>query len=519
MKNTHVWFLLLLLFTKVLVAQPQKPIKFKKTTSGLEYAIIKKGQGKKAKIGNRIFLNYFSRIKLDSIFDSNNNKYPYSFILGQGDVLKGWDEGIALLSEGDSAVFRIPPQLAFGEKKIAKIPSNTTFLLEVKILKVEEAFYDGKQKDTVQLALGLKKILIKSSTGKPARSFMGVTLNYTGYYINDKKQKRIFESSYVTGLPASFQLGTERFLKGLDIGIAGMKIGEKSIFILSPEMSYGTKPAGEVPLGAIVYFDIELLAVNNPFFDASGKDTIKTKSGLAIIVIDPGAGPLINKGNYITMHYTGFLKNGEGNKIIFDNTIERKQPVVFRPNSPNLLKGWTEASLLLRKGAKAILIIPPQLAYGDIELSRVPKNSTVFFDIEITNVSEPFFNVTNKDTVTLSSGLKYIVAAYGDGVLPNPIKAFTGKVVVVNYVGFILDSLRKPIVFDTSIERGNPLEFKLGAGKVIKGMEEGVLGMHMGEKRRLIIPGNLGYAEKGIPPLIPSDATLYFDIELVKVLK
>ena len=110
------------------------------------------------------------------------------------------------------------------------------------------------------------------------------------------------------------------------------------------------------------------------------------------------------------------------------------------------------------------------------------------------------------ETVTTPSGLKYIDEVVGTGVQPK-----TTSQVTVHYTGW-LESGKK---FDSSRDRGQPATFPLGG--VIKGWTEGVSGMRAGGKRRLIIPGNLAYGPAGRPPLIPANATLVFDIELISV--
>jgi FKBP-type peptidyl-prolyl cis-trans isomerase len=109
------------------------------------------------------------------------------------------------------------------------------------------------------------------------------------------------------------------------------------------------------------------------------------------------------------------------------------------------------------------------------------------------------------DTVTTASGLKYIVIKKGNGVKPK-----AGQEIQVNYTGKFLDGK----VFDSSIPRGQPFSFKVGAGQVIKGWDEGLLLMSKGEKRILIIPPQLGYGEAGTGP-IPPNSTLIFEVELV----
>ncbi|KAJ4888080.1 Peptidyl-prolyl cis-trans isomerase FKBP15-2 [Raphanus sativus] len=93
------------------------------------------------------------------------------------------------------------------------------------------------------------------------------------------------------------------------------------------------------------------------------------------------------------------------------------------------------------------------------------------------------------------------------------IKAHKGDRIKVHYRGKLTDGT----VFDSSFERGDPFEFELGSGQVIKGWDQGLLGACVGEKRKLKIPAKLGYGEQGSPPTIPGGATLIFDTELVAV--
>ena len=106
------------------------------------------------------------------------------------------------------------------------------------------------------------------------------------------------------------------------------------------------------------------------------------------------------------------------------------------------------------------------------------------------------------------SGLKYIVIEPGEGDKPEK-----GKKVKVHYTGKLEDGR----VFDSSIKRGVPIEFTLGVGQVIKGWDEGIADMKVGEKRQLIIPPDLGYGPNGHPPVIPPNSTLIFDVELVEI--
>ena len=111
-------------------------------------------------------------------------------------------------------------------------------------------------------------------------------------------------------------------------------------------------------------------------------------------------------------------------------------------------------------------------------------------------------------TTTTASGLQYEDIKQGQGDA-----ATAGKTVSVHYTGWLTDGKK----FDSSKDRGQPFEFPLGGGRVIKGWDEGVQGMKVGGKRTLVIPPQLGYGPRGAGGVIPPNATLMFDVELLAV--
>ncbi len=110
--------------------------------------------------------------------------------------------------------------------------------------------------------------------------------------------------------------------------------------------------------------------------------------------------------------------------------------------------------------------------------------------------------------VTTPSGLKYVDQTVGTGDV-----AVVGKNVSVHYTGWLENGKK----FDSSVDRGQSFSFPLGAGRVIKGWDEGVQGMKVGGKRKLTIPSDLGYGSRGAGGVIPPNATLIFDVELLGV--
>src|SRR2546423_1560743 len=115
-------------------------------------------------------------------------------------------------------------------------------------------------------------------------------------------------------------------------------------------------------------------------------------------------------------------------------------------------------------------------------------------------------------TMTTPSGLQIIDATIGTGASPKP-----GQICVMHYTGWLYEDGKKGKKFDSSLDRNEPFEFPIGQRKVIAGWDEGVATMNVGGKRTLIIPAALGYGARGAGGVIPPNATLMFDVELLGV--
>jgi peptidylprolyl isomerase len=114
--------------------------------------------------------------------------------------------------------------------------------------------------------------------------------------------------------------------------------------------------------------------------------------------------------------------------------------------------------------------------------------------------------------VTTPSGLQLKDTQVGAGASPE-----TGQICVMHYTGWLYENGQKGRKFDSSLDRGEPFEFPIGTGRVIKGWDEGVASMKVGGKRTLIIPPELGYGARGAGGVIPPNATLIFDVELLDI--
>jgi peptidylprolyl isomerase len=132
--------------------------------------------------------------------------------------------------------------------------------------------------------------------------------------------------------------------------------------------------------------------------------------------------------------------------------------------------------------------------------------------VEIDSIHPATAQTAGKKIMTTASGLKYIDETVGTGPAPKP-----GQTAVVHYTGWLYINGAKGNKFDSSVDRNEPFEFPVGRGRVIKGWDEGVASMKVGGKRTLIIPPELGYGARGAGGVIPPNATLMFDVELLAI--
>jgi peptidylprolyl isomerase len=246
-------------------------------------------------------------------------------------------------------------------------------------------------------------------------------------------------------------------------------------------------------------------------FDGEPIATRTLDGGLVVDDFVVGDGEEARVGGEVALHYTGYLEDG----TVFDSSLKRRRPFAFTLGEGRVIEGWDRGVPGMRVGGKRRLEVPAALGYGDKKAGKIPPGADLVFTLELVSALPPLppprgddaFGGTPVATRELEGGLRVEDYAVGDGA-----EAGAGDVIVVHYTGRLDDAT----VFDSSVPRKKPITFPLGAGRVIRGWDQGLLGMRVGGLRKLVIPAALGYGDKAAGK-IPPGSRLTFTVELMAI--
>ncbi|HEY6436218.1 MAG TPA: FKBP-type peptidyl-prolyl cis-trans isomerase [Ignavibacteriaceae bacterium] len=258
----------------------------------------------------------------------------------------------------------------------------------------------NKGPEVVTLDSGLKYMDDSLGTGREAKDGDLVSIHFRGWMIPKDSTGELFSDwstdqgknmlslgdSKTRNQPIKFVLNSSSFIKGSDEGIVGMKTGGIRTIIIPSKLAYGEAGIGFIPPSTDLKVVVDLLEVKDKVVAEMWQvDTTlykTTASGVKYVIISQGEGPAVEAGKVITVSYSGYLLDG----TLFDSSVERDEPIQFAVGQGQVIPGWDEGLLLLKKGDKARFIIPPQLGYGEMQLEKIPANSTLIFDTEIVEV-------------------------------------------------------------------------------------------------------------------------------------
>uniref|UniRef100_A0A2K5E8R8 peptidylprolyl isomerase n=1 Tax=Aotus nancymaae TaxID=37293 RepID=A0A2K5E8R8_AOTNA len=317
-----------------------------------------------------------------------------------------------------------------------------------------------------------------------------VRYHYNGTFEDGKK----FDSSYDRNTLVAIVVGVGRLITGMDRGLMGMCVNERRRLIVPPHLGYGSIGlAGLIPPDATLYFDVVLLDVWNK------EDTVQ----VSILLRPPHCPRMIQDGDFVRYHYNGTLLDGTS----FDTSYSRGGTYDTYVGSGWLIKGMDQGLLGMCPGERRKIIIPPFLAYGEKGYGTViPPQASLVFHVLLIDVHNP------KDTVQLET-------------LELPLgcvrRAVAGDFMRYHYNGSLMDgegpfdSLPGPPALYCSYSRNHTYNTYIGQGYIIPGMDQGLQGACVGERRRITIPPHLAYGENGTGDKIPGSAVLIFNVHVI----
>jgi peptidylprolyl isomerase len=351
-------------------------------TAELEYIEIEAGTGAQARPGDIVSVHYTGTLEDGTVFDSSiESGQPFTFMLGQGQVIAGWDQGIALMREGGKATFVVPPELAYGEAGRDQIPPNATLTFEVELVEVIAAPEpsDIALEEYEVTESGLRYFDIEPGTDDSPAAGDAVTLHFHGWLEDGTSL-----GGTQDGPPASFQIGSNQVFPGLEEGVSTMQIGGQRQLLIPPELAFGEAGSSSIPPNATIILEVSLLNIiplpeAAVFPEIDEAEYEETASGLKYYDVEVGEGASPQPGQQVQVHYTGWFTDGTK----FDSSIDRGLPFPFPLGLGSVIPGWDEGVATMQIGGIRLLIIPPELAYGPEGNQGIPPNSILIFEVHL----------------------------------------------------------------------------------------------------------------------------------------
>ncbi len=358
--------------------------------------------------------------------------------------------------------------------------------------------------EIVTTASGLKYSVLKPGTGQaPPKPGDRVKVHYSGWLADGT----LFDSSRQRGTPSEFGVGD--VIEGLNEALVMLSPGAQVKLTIPSELAYGvTGRPPKIPANTDLIYELELLAITavGPefiAFDEAGATT--TASGLAWKTVEEGAGPAIGLEGQAWLEYAMW---DEAGKFYLSSTVSQAPLIGVVGELPYAV--LREGVALLSEGQRVVIKAPPELAFGDrTGRGLPPPNSTTIWQLRLMSTFQaPAFELPpDSELETTPFGVQYKILRLGSG---QPGEG--ANEVLTHYAGWLTDGT--PI--DSSYDRGQPLQFRMDG--VIAGWGDGMTEIYEGGKVLLVIPPDMGYGERGNPPIVPPNSTLVFVIELLRVL-
>ncbi|XP_058735862.1 70 kDa peptidyl-prolyl isomerase-like [Vicia villosa] len=341
--------------------------------NGLKKKLVKEGEGwETPSNGDQVEVHYTGTLLDGTKFDSSRDRgTTFKFKLGQGQVIKGWDEGIKTMKKGENAIFTIPSELAYGESgSPPTIPPKATLRFDVELLSWTSV------KDITKDGGILKNIIIEGEKWENPKDLDEVFVKY---------EARLEDGTIISksdGVEFTVQEGY--FCPALAKAVKTMKKGEKVLLNVKPEYAFGEsgKPAsgddGAVPPNASLQIDLELVSWKTI------SDITKDGKVLKKILKEGEGYERPNDGAVVQVKLIGKLQDGT---IFLKKGHDDDQPFEFKIDEEQVILGLDRAVKNMKQGEVALVVIQPEYAFGSSaspqELATVPPNSTVYYAVEL----------------------------------------------------------------------------------------------------------------------------------------
>ncbi len=226
------------------------------------------GSGGLAQLGSEVSVHYTGTLADGTVFDTSRKRgKPFTFPIGQGRVIKGWDQGVPGMKVGGKRRLTVPAELAYGARKKGKIPANSQLTFTIELVEVVPPLPDPKGPEVfagepltrTELAGGLVIEEYATGEGRVATTGDNVAMHYTGK-LDDGTE---FDSSVGRKKALTFMLGTGKVIKGWDLGIVGMKVGGLRRLIIPAELAYGARAKGKIPANSRLTFTVEMMRISD----------------------------------------------------------------------------------------------------------------------------------------------------------------------------------------------------------------------------------------------------------------
>ncbi|GAB4852367.1 hypothetical protein Ancab_016559 [Ancistrocladus abbreviatus] len=337
-------------------------------SSGVKKKLLKRGLGwETPEFGDEVTVHYVGMLLDGTSFDSSRDRgQTFTFKLGHGQVVKGLDSGIITMKKGETALFTLPPNMAYGNAGHEGVPPNSIIQFEVELIswiRMVDVCKDGGI---------IKRILEEGEANRQPSDLDEVLVKY---------QVRLLDGTIVAKTAEEgmeFYLKDGHLIPALPKVIRTMKMGERANLTIQPQSRHGNDEYCSVPRNSVLVIDLELVSFKS-VIDVTGDSKVIKK-----IIKEREGNAVANEGAAVTVKYIAKLEDG----TIFEKKgFDGEAPLEFIVDEEQVTSSLDRAAATMKKGEQAVLTVSPDYGFGYIEVHRdlatVPPSSNLVYEVEM----------------------------------------------------------------------------------------------------------------------------------------